>query len=129
MFFVMPNATRKLLPKSWAHLEALSESEFGRRLFDDALDGRGRQAAPANRGGEYDEETALEQALAYLGRRPATGSPRYAHELNIPGLRSWTLDRFPYLVFCVERSDHLDVWRVLHGKRDIPAWMSDPDDA
>jgi toxin ParE1/3/4 len=28
-------------------------------------------------------------------------------------------------VFFVEREDHIDVWRVLHGKRDIPAWMSD----
>ena len=32
---------------------------------------------------------ALERAYTYLGRHPATGSPRYAHELNLPGLRSW----------------------------------------
>ena len=24
------------------------------------------------------------------------------------------VDRFPYLVFYVERVDHVDVWRVLH---------------
>jgi toxin ParE1/3/4 len=38
---------------------------------------------------------ALEQAYAHIGRYPATGSPRYAHELNLPGLRSWPLTRYP----------------------------------
>lgn len=71
---------------------------------------------------------ALERAYAHIGRHPATGSPRYAHELNLPGLRSWPLTRHPYLVFYVERSDHVDVWRVLQGQRDIPAWMQDPED-
>lgn len=71
---------------------------------------------------------ALEQAYAHIGRHPATGSPRYAHELNLPGLRSWALTRYPYLVFYVERPDHVDVWRVLQGQRDIPAWMQDPED-
>lgn len=69
---------------------------------------------------------ALERAYAHLGRQPAPGSPRYARELNIPGLRSWPLRDFPYLVFYIERADHLDVWRVLHGRRDIPAWLQEP---
>ena len=71
---------------------------------------------------------ALERAYTYLGRHPATGSPRYAHELNLPGLRSWPLTRYPYLVFYVERADHVDVWRVLQGQRGIPAWMQDSED-
>lgn len=66
---------------------------------------------------------ALEQAYSHIGRHPATGSPRYAHELNLPSLRSWPLKRYPYMVFYVERDDHIDVWRVLHGLRDIPAWL------
>lgn len=66
---------------------------------------------------------ALEQAYVHIGRHPATGSPRYAHELDLPGLRSWPLTRYPHLVFYIERGDHIDVWRVLHGKRDIPAWL------
>ncbi len=70
---------------------------------------------------------ALEQAYTHIGRHPATGSPRYAHELNLPGLRSWPLTRYPHLVFYVERPDHIDVWRVLHGQRDIPASMHEPD--
>ena len=66
---------------------------------------------------------ALEAAYAHIGRRPATGSPRYAHELDLPDLRSWPLTRYPYLIFYIERSEHIDVWRVLHGQRDIPAWL------
>jgi hypothetical protein len=58
---------------------------------------------------------------------PAAGSPRYAHELNLPGLRFWPLACNPRLVFYVERPDHIDVWRVLHGTRDIPQWMTSVD--
>ncbi len=68
---------------------------------------------------------ALETTYRHIGRHPAAGSPRYAHELNLPGLRSWPLTRHPYLVFYMERPDHIDVWRVLHGQRDIPAWMQE----
>jgi toxin ParE1/3/4 len=67
----------------------------------------------------------LELAYAHIARHPATGSIHYAHELNLPGLRFWPLKRFPCLVFYVEHEFHIDVWRVLHGKRDIPAWLQD----
>lgn len=70
---------------------------------------------------------ALEQAYSHIGRHPGTGSPRYAHELNLPGLRSWPVTHYPHLVFYIEREDHIDVWRVLHGHRDIPAWLVDSD--
>jgi len=70
---------------------------------------------------------ALEKAYGHIGRHPATGSPRYAHELNLPGLRAWPLTRYPHIVFYVEHSDYIDVWRVVHGQRDIPAWMQEPD--
>jgi len=66
---------------------------------------------------------ALEQAYSHIGRYPATGSSRYAHDLNLPGLRFWPLAGHPHLVFYIERDHHIDVWRVLHGQRDIPAWM------
>ena len=70
---------------------------------------------------------ALDRAYRHIARHPATGSPRYAHELDLPGLRSWPLKRYPYLVFYVERDDHIDVWRILHAERDIPAWMREPE--
>lgn len=69
---------------------------------------------------------ALEQAYAHIGRHPSTGSPRYAHALNLPGLRSWPLRRYPQMIFYVERADHIDVWRVLHGRHDIPGWLQAP---
>lgn len=69
---------------------------------------------------------ALESVFLHLALHPATGSPRFAHELDLPGLRSWPITRYPYLVFYVECDDHLDVWRVLHAKRDIPDWLHAP---
>ena len=70
---------------------------------------------------------ALERGYTHIGRHPGTGSPRHGHELDLPGLRAWALSSYPCLVFYIERPDHIDVWRVLHGQRDIPAWMQDPD--
>jgi len=67
---------------------------------------------------------ALESTFKQIVRQPAIGSPRYALELELPGLRFWRVSRFPYLVFYRELDDHLDVWRVLHVQRDIPARMS-----
>ena len=70
---------------------------------------------------------AVEQTFARIGRHPASGSPRYALELNLPRLRCVPVPRHPHLVFYVDRDAHVDVWRVLHGERDIPAWMRTPD--
>jgi toxin ParE1/3/4 len=70
---------------------------------------------------------ALEQALRHIELHPAAGSPRYAHELDLPGLRCWQLKAYPYLVFYVESDNHVDVWRVLHASRDIPAWLQPPE--
>ena len=66
---------------------------------------------------------ALEQAYRHIGLHAATGSPRYGHALGIPSLRTWSLTRYPFLVFYVEAADHIDVWRVLHTRRDIPERM------
>ena len=66
---------------------------------------------------------AAEAALRRIGKLPGSGSPRYAHELDIPDLRFLPTGRFPYLIFYVEEEAEVDVWRILHGARDIPAWM------
>jgi len=63
---------------------------------------------------------ALEHATRQIGTWPGTGSPRYAELLGVPGLRSLALARFPYVIFYVELPDRVEVWRVLHGHRDIP---------
>jgi toxin ParE1/3/4 len=67
----------------------------------------------------------LEDAYGAMAAHPSSGSPRYAHELGLPGLRSRLLKRYPYVVFYVERDEHIDVWRVLHGRRDIAASLGD----
>lgn len=89
---------------------------------DDAIRYDLQEASPEVALGFIDR---LESAYTHLGRQPGTGSPRYAQELNLPGLHSWPLTQYPYLVFYVEQADHVDVWRVLHSARDIPAWLSE----
>ena len=64
---------------------------------------------------------ALEKAVAHIQRSPGTGSPRYALELAIPGLRHWTLTKFPFSLFYIEQEEHLWVIRLVHMSRDIPA--------
>lgn len=66
---------------------------------------------------------SVEDAQRTIGERPAVGSPRYAHELGVPGLRFRSVVRFPYLIFYVDRDEEIDVWRILHAARDIPARM------
>ncbi len=68
---------------------------------------------------------ALENVYSLIGEQPAAGSPRYAHRLDLPDLRSWPLKRYPYVLFYIECPDRLDVWRVLHAASDVPAWMAE----
>ena len=65
--------------------------------------------------------TEFERTIGGIGRLPALGSPRYAHELDLPGLLFRMTKRFPYLVFYFERPKEISVVRVLHESRDIPA--------
>lgn len=69
----------------------------------------------------------LERTYARLSAHSASGSPRHAYELGIAELRSVPVGRYPYLIFYVERPAAVDVWRILHAKRDIPASLQDPD--
>jgi toxin ParE1/3/4 len=70
---------------------------------------------------------ALQAAYDLIANHPEAGSLRYAYELGLPDLRSVPLKRYPYLVFYHEQPSYVDVWRVLHAKRDIPQWMQEPD--
>lgn len=66
---------------------------------------------------------AIETALRHVGAHPRAGSVRYATVLMLAGLRFWPVKAFPYLLFYVEREAQVDVWRVLHGQRDMPGWL------
>lgn len=100
--------------------KAVVPREQANRDIDDAIAYYLKEGAETAALGFIDE---VETAYLHISRNPGTGSVRYAHELDLPGLRFWPLTRFPHLVFYFEQSDCIDVWRILHGQRDIPAWM------
>ena len=56
----------------------------------------------------------LENAYDLIGRHPASGSPRYAHEFNLPGLRTWPLTRYP----------NSDRRCLCHGKRRVATCLT-----
>ncbi len=97
---------------------------LARQDVEDAIDHYAQEAGEAVALRFID---ALHDAYRAIGSRPGSGSPRHGQELDLPGLRSRTLRRFPYLVFYVEQADHVDVWRILHAQRDLPRWMSAPE--
>lgn len=68
---------------------------------------------------------ALDAAFEHLERNPGMGSLRYAEKLRHSDLRFWAVKRFPYLIFYVDQPTHIDVWRVLHDKRDLPLLLQD----
>jgi toxin ParE1/3/4 len=82
-------------------------------------------------GSEADVEVAtrfvddLERTIRQLEAHPELGSLRLAFDLDLPGLRSIRAEAFPYLVFYLIRGEHLDVLRVLHPSRDVPAMLRD----
>ena len=97
--------------------------ERARRDIGEAVEHYLAEAGPAI---VSDFVDALEHTCRRIGEQPSSGSPRDAHELDISSLRSRSVGKFPYLVFYVEREAEIDVWRVLYGARDIPAWMREP---
>lgn len=64
---------------------------------------------------------AVERGVKRISRSPHLGSLHFAYELAIPDLRAWSLQRFPYVVFYIVADDEIDVWRILHTRRDLPA--------
>jgi len=67
---------------------------------------------------------AADDALQHLQQNPGTGSPRIGQVLEIPGLRSWRVSRFPLIWFYIERPDCIDVLRLLGERQDILAILN-----
>lgn len=67
---------------------------------------------------------AMDASMRNIERFPASGSLRYAELLGVDGLRFSLVERFPYLVFYFERTDHVDVVRVLHQHQDVPTLLA-----
>ena len=70
---------------------------------------------------------ALEVGINHIARSPHAGSLRFAYDLGIPELRAWSLKRFPYMIFYVALGDQIDIWRVLHTRRDMPGTFTADD--
>lgn len=70
---------------------------------------------------------AAERGIKRISRDPQVGSLRFAYELAIPDLRAWPLQGFPYVVFYVVTDEEIDVWRILHSRRDVPVTLAPPE--
>ena len=69
---------------------------------------------------------AVERGMRRISRNPQLGSLHFAYELAIPDLRAWPLQRFPYVLFYVDADDEIDLWRILHTRRDPPSAIEPP---
>jgi toxin ParE1/3/4 len=71
---------------------------------------------------------AVEETFGLVAEMPGIGSPRYAETLQRSGLRCLRVKRFPYLVLYIAHPDRIDMLRILHQHRDIPAILQDGSD-
>ncbi|WP_395753599.1 type II toxin-antitoxin system RelE/ParE family toxin [Prosthecobacter sp.] len=65
---------------------------------------------------------AAYDSFEFLAENPKIGRarPEFAHA----GLRSWRVQGFrSYLIFYAPCGERLQIWRVLHGSRDLQAVM------
>ncbi len=67
--------------------------------------------------------TALSDAIRHIRNHPATGSSRTGRLIRQPTLRIWPVKGFPHLVFYTYENGEVDILRVLHTSRDIPATL------
>lgn len=73
----------------------------------------------------------FDAAVATLHRietMPGIGSLRLGELCDIPGLWSFRISGFPCGWFYLERSDHLDVVRLLSYAQDLPTLLAEADD-
>jgi toxin ParE1/3/4 len=63
----------------------------------------------------------VEESLQLLARQPGVGHPgRYRHR-RLAGLRVWAVARpfGDWLMFYWDRPEHVDLFRLMHGARDL----------
>ncbi|WPG41453.1 type II toxin-antitoxin system RelE/ParE family toxin [Variovorax sp. EBFNA2] len=78
--------------------------------------------APTAARGFVDE---LQRAYELIKRNPDAGSPRLEAELGMPGLRSWKLPRYPYMIVYFRHPDAVDVVDVPHTRTNYVAALID----
>lgn len=67
----------------------------------------------------------LDRCLKFVQTFPKAGSLRLGHELGRRNIRTWLMNKFPFLLLYKETQRHVDVLRVLHQSSDIPRWLKD----
>ena len=73
--------------------------------------------------------TALKDVFERISHNPRVGSGAIGEHCGLPGLRTWPIPGFPYLVCYFDTPEYIDVWRILHGARDLDAIFADtPED-
>jgi toxin ParE1/3/4 len=78
-------------------------------------------------GGMVAEEWAqeLERSLNLLLKQPGIGAPRLGQELDLDNFRALKTRKFPYLVGYTDHEDHIEVWRIVHERRNWDAWQGE----
>ena len=67
---------------------------------------------------------AAYDTFEFLSRYPGLGRTR--GDLGFPEVRSWRITGFRrYLIFYRELPDRIQIWRVLHGARDLHTTLFD----
>ena len=56
---------------------------------------------------------------------PGIGSPTLGRRLDIPGLRTWRVAKFPLLWCYLERGNHLEMVRLLGERQALSAILGD----
>jgi toxin ParE1/3/4 len=68
---------------------------------------------------------AAYNTFEFLASNPGVGRQRA--DLGFPGIRSWRIGGFRrYLIIYRELPDRIQIWRVLHGARDLHQTLGGP---
>ena len=67
---------------------------------------------------------ALEKAYKFISRFPDAGSKRLGTSMKLPELRTWSLTKFPYSLIYISNAQGVDIFRLLHHKRDMPNYSN-----
>jgi toxin ParE1/3/4 len=68
---------------------------------------------------------AAYDTFEFLARNPGVGRQR--SDLDFPEIRSWRVSGFRrYLIFYRVLPDRIQIWRVLHGARDLHQTLGGP---
>lgn len=67
---------------------------------------------------------ALEKAYKFIGQFPDAGSKRLGITMQLPKLRTWSLTKFPYSLIYMCDAQGVDIFRLLHHKRDMPNYLN-----